>query len=322
MTRLDTRPFAEGDLPIAGRLLAERHRRHRAAAPLLSARYEDPSVAEAEVAAAWAAEDSSGAVALRDREVVGYLLGSPKPADTWGPNVWVESAGQAASDQETLRALYAAAAARWVDEGRTAHYALVPAADEDLVRAWFRLCFGHQHTHALRPLPERPAAAPPGLAVRRAEREDIPVLARLDLELPRHQGLSPTFSSGPLSTYDESLREWEEDFDDDAFATFVVEHEGHVIGSAVGCPLEKSRSNSSLVRPDRAGFLGFAAVFPHARGLGAGRALGEAVLDWCARTGFAAVATDWRETNLHSSRAWRALGFTDTFVRVHRLIGH
>ena len=47
--------------------------------------------------------------------------------------------------------------AGWIDEGRTAHFALVPAADTALVDAWFRLCFGLQHVQAVR---EVPADAP------------------------------------------------------------------------------------------------------------------------------------------------------------------
>jgi GNAT superfamily N-acetyltransferase len=110
--------------------------------------------------------------------------------------------------------------------------------------------------------------------------------------------------------------------DNTEFAGFVVERDGEVVGSAVGCALEMSGAHTGLARPGDAAFLGFAAVFPHARGSGAGRALGEAVLDWAARSGFDSVVTDWRETNLLSSRAWRALGFRETFVRLHRLIGY
>lgn len=322
MSRLEILTFDESHLPDAGRLLAERHRRHRLAEPLLPQRHEDPSVAEAEVAVALRTPDASGAVAVRDGRVVGYLLGAPKAGGAWGPNVWVESAGQAVVQAEDVRDLYAAAATRWVAEGYTAHYVLVPAHDAALVDAWFRLAFGHQHTHALRDVPSAPAPAPPHVAVRRAVRADIPVLARLDLELPLHQGLAPTFSAGELGSYEESLQEWEEDFDDPAFATFVAEYDGRVIGSAVGCPLEKSSTHTGLARPENAGFLGFAAVFPDARGLGAGRALGEAVLDWSAHQQHSCVVTDWRAPNLLSSRAWPALGFRPTFLRLHRLLGH
>ncbi len=320
MSRLEVLPFDASHLPDAARLLAERHRRHRLDEPLLPARFEDPAACEPEVAALLGTDDASGSVAVRDGRVVGYLLGAPKPSRTWGPNVWVEAAGHAVEEAEDVRDLYAAAATRWVDEGRTAHYALVPAHDDALIGAWFRLAFGHQHTHAVRPpLTE---ASTPRVPVRRPARADIPALARLEVELPRHQALAPTFSSGDPGSYEESLAEWTDDFDDPDYTTFVAEHEGRVIGSAVGCLLEKSGSHAPLTRPDGAGFLGFAAVFPADRGRGAGRALAEAVLAWSRDEGQPCVATDWRATNLLSSRTWPALGFRPTYLRVHRLLGH
>lgn len=325
MTRPEIQPFTDEHLADAGRLLAARHRRHRAAQPDLSPAFEDAATAQERVRAALAADDASGAVALRGDTVVGFLLGAPKPSTTWGPNLWVESAGQALADDEpaeTVRDLYAAAATRWVDEGRTAQYVVVPATDVALLDAWYRLGFGHQQAHALRaPLATDPRVAD-GLVVRRAVREDIPTLARLDVTLPQHQGLSPTFSAGDQGSVEEAQEEWEEDFDDPEFTTFVAEHDGRVIGSAVACDLTKSGSNEGLMRPEKAGFLGFAAVLPEARGLGAGRALGEAVLAWARDAGYPVVATDWRATNLLSSRTWTALGFVPTFQRLHRTIGY
>ena len=325
MARPEILPFTDDHVPEAGRLLAQRHRRHRADRPELAASFEDAGVAEKQVAEAWAADDASGAVATRDGRVLGYLLGAPKPSAVWGPNLWVESAGQALGDgveAEVMRDLFAVAASRWVDEGRTAHYVVVPASDASLMDAWFRLGFGHQQAHAVRPpLPAYPGM-PDGLTVRRAERRDIPALAELEVSLPQHQGLSPCFSSGELGSVEESTAEWEEDFDDPDFTTFVAEQDGRVVGSAVGCALTKSGSNSGLMRPDNAGFLGFAAVLPAARGLGAGRALGDTVLAWSAEAGYDVVATDWRQTNLQSSRSWTALGFLPTFFRLHRTIGY
>jgi GNAT superfamily N-acetyltransferase len=254
-------------------------------------------------------------------ELVGYLLGAPKGGDTWGPNVWVEAGGQATVAPETMRDLYAAAAGRWVEEGRTAHYALVPSHDRALVDAWFRLGFGNQHSHGIREVPTARPTVPAGLTVRRAERRDIATLGALDLELPLHQGRSPVFSAGHLPTLEEAIEDWQ-DVEDPEFATFVAERDGQVIGSAVGCDLAKSSSHRGPATADRAGFLGFAAVFPADRGRGAGRALGEAVLGWAAEQGYACVVTDWRTTNLLSSRTWPALGFTETFTRVHRLVGY
>jgi GNAT superfamily N-acetyltransferase len=320
--RLEIMPFEECHLPEAGRLLADRHRRHRAVEPLLPPRYESPDEAQAEVAASLSLPGASGAVAARGGRLVGYLVGAPKPGDVWGPNVWVENAGHAVASTEDIRDLYAAAATTWVEQGRTAHYAMVPAHDRSLLDAWFRLAFGHQHTHGIRELPDEPPRIPPKVTIRRPDRADIPALARLEVSLPEHQGLAPTFSAGERGSFEESLAEWEEDFDDPDFTVFVAEHEGEVIGSAVGCRLEKSSSNTALARPDDAGFLGFAAVLPASRGLGVGRALGEAVLAWSAEQGHSCVVTDWRATNLLSSRAWPALGFRPTFARVHRLLGY
>jgi hypothetical protein len=140
--------------------------------------------------------------------------------------------------------------------------------------------------------------------------------------LPRQHSLAPVFSASPVPSYEECLAGWEEDFDDPAYATFVAEFEGVVIGSGIGCSLELSSSHPPLARPDHAGFLAFAAEAPYARGLGAGRALGEAVIAWTAEVGYQCVATDWRVANLLSSRTWPRLGFAESFLRLHRLVGY
>ena len=144
VSAVEVRPFEAADLTACGVLLADRHRRHRIAEPLLSPRFEDIGVATSELAAVVEMADASGAAAFRAGALVGFVLGAPKSSPVWGANMWVEAAGQAVADAEVIRDLYAVAAARWVDEGRTAHYVVVPAHDAQLVRAWFRLGFGQQ----------------------------------------------------------------------------------------------------------------------------------------------------------------------------------
>lgn len=316
------RDLTDDDVAAAGRLLAARHAAHRRAEPLLDPAFENPDAAAAAVRALWQRDGASGAVAERDGEVVGYLVGAPRATATWGENVWVDAAGHAVApgQEETARDLYAHAAAGWVAAGRTAHYVLLPAGPSPLVDAWFRLAFGLQHVHAVRE-PAAAPAPPPGLVVRRARRGDVPVLGRLDLVLPQHQGLAPTFSAGHVPTLEEAVAEWEDGIDDPDLPTRVAEHSGEVVGAAIGCALERSSLHEGVALVPAAGFLGFAAVLPAARGLGAGRALGEAVLGWTLDAGYAACVTDWRATNLLSSRAWPRLGFRDTFWRLHRLVG-
>ncbi|HEX6685920.1 MAG TPA: GNAT family N-acetyltransferase [Candidatus Limnocylindrales bacterium] len=320
MPRVEVRPFEAEHVDQAAALLAERHARHRRAQPLLAPRFEEPSATAEEIAATLAGLGASGAVRLTGGRLTGFLLGAAKPGEAWGPNIWIEAAGHAATDAEAVRDMYGLAATRWVDEGRTAHYVLVPASDPELVSAWFRLCFGHQHSHAIRPIGNTREPAD-GVKVRPAARDDIPVLARLDATLDEHQHLAPTFSRIGARAVEEYESGWLEDFDDPSYTTFVAEHGGQVIGSAIACSIEKSSAHKGLARPDNAGFLGFAAVLAHARGLGAGRALGQAVIDWSEGAGFDCVVADWRATNLLSSRAWPALGFTESFLRLHRLVG-
>jgi GNAT superfamily N-acetyltransferase len=315
-------PFTDDHLDGAASLLAERHRAQRVVEPALDPRYEEPASARAEIEALQRLEGGSGVAAVSADGVVGFLLGVPKDA-SWGPNVWVEPAAHAATHPEVVRDLYAAAAEQWVANGRTSHYAMVPATDPALVDAWFRLGFGHQHVYAVRETPATwpTETTPAHLLLRRARRDDIDVLARLDLALPEHQILSPVFSRQPLPTLEEARRGYEEDFDDSRFATYVVERDGEVIGSAIACPIDVSSAHTSLALPPGAGFLGFASVFPEQRGCGAGRLLGAAVLDWARETGRDWVVTDWRMTNLLASRAWPRLGFRPTFYRLFRAIG-
>lgn len=76
----------------------------------------------------------------------------------------------------------------------------------------------------------------------------------------------------------------------------------------------------SLARPDHAVLLGFAASLPAVRGSGAGLALTEAACAWAHEQGYATMVTDWRETNLLSSRFWPARGFRRSFLRLYRSI--
>lgn len=283
--------------------------------------FEGIPAARAAIEVELAADKASGVVALRDGAMVGYLLGQEK-SKTWGDNVWVEAAGHAATEPATVRAMYAAAAQVWVDEGRKNHHVLVPATDIGLVDAWFSLDFGQQHLHAIREIPGPAFGVAPRseLVVRNATRDDLDALTDLELVLPEHMSPSPVFSTLPIQDWQETRDELDGDFDNPDFTWFVAEHEGAVIGSAIACALTASSSYLGPNRTAGAGFLGYAAVRPEARGLGAGRALGETILAWSRDSGFTSVVTDWRSANLEADRTWRALGFRPAFRRLHRLI--
>lgn len=311
MPKLDIQPFADEHLEAAAGLLAERHRAHRQAEPLLP----DVTDFRAHVEGEWQADDASGWFALAEDEPVGYLIGAPRDGG-WGEgNVWIGLAGHAVREPETVRDLYQAAAEAWVDRGLRQHYALVPANDPALVDAWFRLSFGAQHAQGIQEVPES-AGATPGLTVRRATPEDAETAARIDLLLSEYQARSPVFGGGTPPTMEELVTEYAEHFEND----LIVERDGAPVGLLTVADVTLSGMHTGLSRPDRAAILGFATTLPEVRGTGAGLALTNACFDWAREHGYETIAVDWRETNLLSSRFWPARGFRRTFQRLYRSI--
>jgi ribosomal protein S18 acetylase RimI-like enzyme len=320
VTRLEVVPFSDAHLDDAARLLAARQARHRQAEPALPERYEDPAAAREEVDEAWRSEGASGAAALRDGRVVGYLIGTPRDVEVWGENVWVELAGHAVEEAEDLRDLYAAAAARWFEEGRTRQYALVPANDAGLLDAWSRLSFGQQHAHALQEVAPREVALPPGVEIREPREEKIEELIDVGLALPTHQTRSPVFSTiGPPSREDER-EEWVKTMADDEEQVLVAYQDDKPVAVWSVMPVEVSSQHRGVGRPERAAFIGFASTLPESRGSGFGVALTDASFNWAAENGYEVIVTDWRVTNLLSSRFWPKRGFRPIFLRLYRSI--
>jgi GNAT superfamily N-acetyltransferase len=300
-------PFAEEHLDAAAALLAARHVAHHSVFPALPA----DADYRAEIAALLG---DGGTGAFSDGA---YVLGRSKDPKLWGPNVWVEAAGHAASDPELLRDVWAAAAAGWFEQGLRAHYALVPATDAALLDAWFRLGFGAQQAHGLIDIPER--AWPEN--VREATLDDVGGLVEIGPQLSRHQTQSPVFSTVGEQTPDEVRADVLDDFGTEGVANLVYEADGRIVGDFFVCSIELSSAHSGLARPPGAAFLGFAITDPAVRGSGAGLALTDASFAWAREQGYEVMATDWRVTNLLSSRFWPRRGFDTTFLRLHRWIG-
>ena len=310
MPGLEIQPFSEGHLDAAAALLEQRQRRHREAEPLLDDEYDFRAEIES-------LEGASGVVGLREGRVVGFLLGVRKDDSRWGPNVWVEAPGHAVEEAEDIRDLYAAAAARWFEEGRTRHYVIAPASDSDLLDAWARLSFGQQHAHGIREVPETPWPD----SVRLATEEDIDVLVELSPLLVEHQAEAPVFGVGLPRESEEEIRESIlEDLPNPKIGDLIAEQDGRVVGAYQLAAVELSGSHSSLARPEGALLLSWAATRPEVRGSGAGVALMDASFAWAREHGYTTMVTDWRETNLLSSRFWPRRGFRRSFIRLYRSI--
>jgi ribosomal protein S18 acetylase RimI-like enzyme len=308
--------FSDEHLDAAAELLRQRHECHRAAEPLLPADVDFPAL----VGELWAKEEASGAAGIRNGRVTSYVVGTRLDDDVWGPNAWVELAGHAAEEPEDVRDLYGFAAARWVEDGRRSHYVYVPASGNGLVDAWFRVGFGAQHAFGIRELTDEPAREVPGVVVREADERDLDAMSAVAPTLKEHQSLSPVFSKGRSWSDEEMRADILRDLGDETVGNLVAEIDGQVVANFVVAPIELTSAHYGVARPPGASLLGFAATLPEARGSGAGLALTSACFAWARERGYEVMVTDWRVTNLLSSRFWPKRGFRPTFLRLHRYI--
>jgi ribosomal protein S18 acetylase RimI-like enzyme len=310
VSRTEIVPFSDEHLDGAAALLAARHARHRAAEPLL------PSVADfrTQVEHDWRADAASGAAAVRNGAVVGYLIG--RDEESWaGRYLWVRLASHAAREPgEIVRDLYAAAAKRWVEEGLTKQFVFVPPIP-DLVEPWFRLSFGLSAVTAARETALEPVAEL-GLTIRPSTPADLHDIARLDRMLRPHLNESPSFSGLEIESEESYRDEWSTLWDEGEHTHFVADQGGEIVGHV----LLYRRPAGDLRLPPGSIDLADALTEPGARRSGVGTALTNHALSWAHAHGFRTMTTDWRVTNLEASRFWPRRGFRETFLRLYRSI--
>lgn len=269
---------------------------------------------QAELARVWAAEGTSGAIAVEDGRVAGFLAGRVTESRFWGRHVWVAHAGHAAREPEVVRDLYASTAERWVAEGARLQLALVPAVPE-LVEPWLRLGFAHMQAHGIRESGAEGSRGAAGVAIRRGTLDDLAEARPLLPLIWEHQRGSATFTGMEIPSEEEYVADWEETIADPTYTYFVGELDGRIAGHLLIYPEEPG-----LATPPGSVYLAVAATLPEARGRGLGVALTEHALAWAREAGYATVHTDWRVPNLQSSRFWPSRGFRETFYRLARQV--
>ena len=315
MPGIEIEPLEDEHLAAAAVLLADRHRRHREAEPLL------PEVPDfhAQLERDLDHELASGVVALSGGDLVAYVIGRVEDdsmlADRRG---MVDFAGCAAAEGqgETIRDLYGALAARWIAAGATRHLALIPASDEALIDPWLRLAFGVQFVWAVR---ETAAMKPVdvGIRIRPGTPNDLELVAKLDRGLHEHQAGPPSFSGVAIASDEEFRADWSDLWDDpDLYTHFVAERAGMPVGHVV----LYRRPTGDLRVPNDNIDLSHAATLPAARRSGVSLALMGHALTWAHEHGFRSMTTDWRSVNLLSSRHWPRRGFRPTFYRLYRAL--
>jgi ribosomal protein S18 acetylase RimI-like enzyme len=288
-------------------------------------------VARAAIEATWSKPEAGGVVALDGGRIIGYLIGVPRIDLVWGRSVWVPLAGHAIDrtlGAELYRDLYAALSPSWVAHGCYAHFALIPATDRPALDAWFALSFGKEQAHAIRETADASTLAPPvdpTLTIRRAGLADLDATLELDDIIPHYQSRAPVYAPywfeeyAPFGNKEAIHQESLEILQDESAKLWLAFRNERLVGYQLFMPaFPHFDSVDSIMVPEQCSFLAVAATREEEQGRGVGRALTAHGLAAGHATGYTHCLTDWRVTNLLSSRFWPRQGFRPVAYRLSR----
>ena len=315
-------PFHAEMFDQAAQLLAAWHRANRRAQPDLPPGYEDPANAKRALAAAAKKNYAAGVAAVNGSRLLGYLIGDLDIAQMWGRSGWVRSAGYAVADGqslELLRDLYAVLGDQWVKAGCFNHHILIPAQAEELAKIWFSLSFGIQHVRAILALEgislEKPST-PAGVNIRRLGPDDRELIADFSHLIWEHQVLAPVWAIHLPEIKDR--QGWAELAEDPQVVAWLATLDGQPAATQSYYPSELGED--LLFVPENCAHLAAAGTQPWARRRGLMEALTRNGLADIYTRGFRWCETDWRSTNLLSSRYWPKQGFQPAYYRLARQI--
>lgn len=320
MPRFIVRPLEQSDISEAAALLVERHRRDHARLPMLAASLLTQDGAEAAVSAHAANRRASGAVAMADGCIVGFLFGeathlSPEHfASQYVPpySVGIPGDGHAVHagyDCTTVyRAMYAALAEEWVSEGLFTHRLYITPGDREVEEAWVSLGFGRAMTAGTRDTGLAvDAMAPAGqIEVHAASSEDLEVVLGLARVLAEHHHQSPMFWP-ILKTTREAVKEFtRKALADPANACFVAYVDGRPVAmqqflvDGFTPPTVEQKKNIYLYE---------GVVEPGVRGGGVGQALLAHSMKWARESGYERCTLHWASGNPEGAPFWLKHGF-------------
>jgi len=286
-------------------------------------RFESPQQAQLALLAALAREHAAGFAALDDGQLVAYLIGDMVIDSIWGRSGWIRWAGCAyhpSAGVEPVRDLYAALGKHWVGFGVFTHCALVPVSDPAMIGAFFSLSFGVQQIHALQSIKESGGrrSAPPGVEMRRARAGDEQYLAKLSDIIWRKQIEAPAWAVMMPDDVAGRADAWAELATDNEVTAWLAMRGEEPLAVQIYWPSEPDDDN--VMVPGDCVYLSVAGTRPEARGQGFGTWLSDHILAEAHSAGFRYCETDWRSTNLLSSRFWPKRGYRPVFYRLVRRV--
>ena len=303
---LNILPFAEDHLEAASRLLAGEHKRRRSLDAMLPAAFEAGEEARKPLEEAFATPGAAGFAALRDGEMVGFLLAVQRLFGARGMAIPFHGYALAPGEPlETYRELYAALAEAWVRRGFFWHSILVLDGDRELRDCWDSLGFGRWLTTGIRDV-NSPVSDPPELDIRELGADHIDVFAQLEAANARHHSASPIFIPYLPEDRDGYRARTLALLEDPANAHFVAYEDGEPAG--MNTFMTESR-HSPLLQPEKDIYLFQGIVYEPYRHAGIGRGLLAHSMRWARDRGYTTCSLHFFSTNLSGARFWTANGF-------------
>ncbi len=327
---VEVEPFGAAHIPAAARLLAARHAAGRARLPFLTARLEDPSACELEVAALLRKKRTSGAVALHNGAVVGYLFGEQMLFAPYHNayqylhphSIAIPVLGHAvAGDRDAsavLQALYGFMAESWVRDGYFAHRLYLVPGDPAELEAWVSLGFGRHTTCAVRetalPVRGSPAA---GVEIHRAGPEDLAVVMDLAHLLGLHHVQAPMFWP-LLKTTGQAAREHHaQELESGRTPYFIAYRNGRPAGMQT---FIRPGFTPAIINYETDVYLHEGVVDPQARGEGVGGALLAHAMAWASESGYTTCTLHFASNNPSGAPFWLGHGFVPVEHSMDRII--
>jgi RimJ/RimL family protein N-acetyltransferase len=316
-------PFTGEMIPVAAKLLSQRHKRNRQHLPLLPARFEDAAVAQEAIEMLWQEKLKGGYAAFCNGTMTAYLIGETT-TDPWGRSGTVYPPGYAIADGEnprTIQDLYAVLGEDWIRKGCFNHYLYLAALDADVISAMFDLGFGKERVDALldlRSLNIPQFAEPAGITFRKAGPGDNQHLGSLSNVIFRALAKAPYWHPTVPEDWDELREGWSELADDKEWTVWLALENGQALGM-IGFRPEQEVDTQMLASP-RTIYLSVAATRLEDRGRGINTYLTWLGLERAQKDGYEICYTNWISPNLLASRFWPRFGFQDAAYRLAKKV--
>ncbi len=265
-------------------------------------------------------QTSSTIILLEGDKLIAYAIAVIKDDQDWGNSGWVNMGGWSIDMDYTHYApvIYQHIAREWVRKKIYDHYILVFADDNRFLDFFFELGFGKEHAHGILDF-SCTEIIDPGesqFIYRKAKKEDQDQVAGFSRIIADYQAGSPCFAGAPknyLMALDNGFSTLTEDKELDLY---VAEDKGKLIGYQAFYKEE----NSYLFIPPNSVELAVSGVIEEYRKKGVGKGLTEYALNRQKELKYDYCVTDWRTTNVLSSKFWQKNGFKSVAFRLHRRI--